>query len=172
MLHTHTLVVSLFLILYLIKTGLLLLGKNELFDRFTKKTRIAEMVVSTLFLLTGIYLATQAPSISAGMWFWVKVAAVAVSIPLAVLGFKRKNKVLALLSFVLLVYSYGVAETKECADEHGRLLPSTRSRRRDLTPRAGILPTKTMQLRLMARPFTSTTVCAATKRRKARHSGC
>jgi mono/diheme cytochrome c family protein len=112
MLHTHTLVVFLFLILYVVKTGLLLLGKNELLDRFTKKTRIAEMVVSTLFLLTGIYLATQAPSISAGMWFWVKVAAVAVSIPLAVVGFKRKNKVLALLSFVLLVYSYGVAETK------------------------------------------------------------
>lgn len=112
MLHTHTFVVALFLILYLIKTTLLLAGKNETLDKFSKKTRIVEMVVSTLFLLTGIYLATQAPSISAGNWFWVKLVAVFASIPLAIVGFKRKNKVLALLSFVLLIYAYGVAETK------------------------------------------------------------
>lgn len=112
MLHTHTLVVALFLVLYLVKTALLLAGKNELLDKFTKKTKIAEMVVSTLFLLTGIYLATQAPSISAGNWFWVKLIAVFAAIPLAIVGFKRKNKVLALLSFVLLVYAYGVSETK------------------------------------------------------------
>lgn len=112
MLHTHTLVVALFLVLYLVKTALLLAGKNELLDKFSKKTRIVEMVVSTLFLLTGIYLATQAPSISAGNWFWIKLIAVFASIPLAIVGFKRKNKALALLSFVLLVYAYGVSETK------------------------------------------------------------
>lgn len=112
MLHTHTLVVSLFLFLYLVKTALLLAGKNDMLDKFSKKTRIAEMVVSTLFLLTGIYLATQAPSISAGNWFWIKLIAVFASIPLAIVGFKRKNKVLALLSFVLLLYAYGVSETK------------------------------------------------------------
>jgi mono/diheme cytochrome c family protein len=112
MLHTHTLVVGLFLLLYLVKTALLLAGKNDLLDKFTKKTRIVEMVVSTLFLLTGIYLATQAPSISAGNWFWVKLIAVFAAIPLAIIGFKRKKKALALLSFVLLVYAYGISETK------------------------------------------------------------
>jgi len=127
MLHTHTLVVSLFLILYLVKTGLLLAGKNELLDKFSKKTRIAEMVVSTLFLLTGIYLATQAPSISAGNWFWVKLIAVFAAIPLAIIGFKRKNKILALLSFVLLIYAYGISETKSMtmnkADYFSQLAP-------------------------------------------------
>jgi len=128
MLHTHTLVVSLFLLMYLIKTALLLAGKNDTLDKFSKKTRIAEMVVSTLFLLTGIYLATQAPSISAGNWFWVKLIAVFASIPLAIIGFKKKNKVLALLSFVLLVYAYGISETKSMtmnkADYFSQLAPA------------------------------------------------
>ena len=109
-LHTHTLVVSLFLLTYLIKTALLVFGKTEMLQNFTKKFRVPEMVISLLFFATGIYLAINTGN--AGTWLWVKLAAVLISIPLAVIGFKRLNKNLALLSLILLIYAYGISETK------------------------------------------------------------
>lgn len=110
-LHTHTLVVTLFLLIYVVKTILLLSDKKELLATFTKKFRIAEMVISVLFLITGIYLATQLPY--GGKFdylFFIKVGMVLASIPLAIVGFKRSNKILAALSLLLITGSYGIAE--------------------------------------------------------------
>jgi cytochrome c5 len=108
LLHTHKLVVVLFLLIYLVKTALLLANKTDLLERFKKIIRIPEMIVSTLFLLTGAVMLFQLPQIH--MYMWIKIAAVFASIPLAVVGFKRSNKALATLSFVLLLVSYGLAE--------------------------------------------------------------
>jgi uncharacterized membrane protein SirB2/cytochrome c5 len=110
-LHTHYLVVTLFLLLYVIKTILLLSDKKELLANFTRKTRIFEMVVSALFLITGIYLATQLPF--GGKYdylFYIKITMVVLSIPLAVIGFKKGNKILAALSLLLITGSFGIAE--------------------------------------------------------------
>ena len=110
-LHTHYLVVTLFLLIYVIKTILLLSDKNDLLARFTKSVRIPEMIISFLFLCTGIYLATQLPY--GGMFdylFWIKLLMVFASIPLAVIGFKKSNKLLAALSLVLITASFGLAE--------------------------------------------------------------
>lgn len=111
MLHTHTLVVVLFVLIYLIKTILLFVSVPKL-EVFSKRTKIVEMVVSTLFLLTGLYLAFNAPSVGVGSWFWIKMVAVFASIPVAVVAFKRKRKPLALLAMALILYAYGVSETK------------------------------------------------------------
>ncbi len=110
MLHTHTLAVMLFLVLYLVKTTLLVTGMNDALDKFSAKTKVAEMIISTLFLLTGIYLAFNSGQL--GSWFWIKLIAVFSSIPLAIVAFKRKRKPLALLALIFLVYSYGISETK------------------------------------------------------------
>ncbi len=110
MLHTHKLVVLLFVLIYLIKTVLLLLNRNENLQSFTRKIKIPEMIISTLFLLTGIYLAINTGD--KGTWLWVKIAAIVVVIPLAIVAFKKSNKMLALLSFIILVYIYGISETK------------------------------------------------------------
>ena len=107
-LHTHYLVVTLFLLLYVVKTILLLSDKKELLARFTKATRIGEMVVSVLFLITGIYLMTQMPAVPA--LIWIKLVLVFASIPLAIVGFKRSNKILATLSLVMIIASFGLAE--------------------------------------------------------------
>lgn len=110
-LHTHYLVVTLFLLIYVIKTILLLSDKNDLLANFTKKIRIPEMVISALFLITGIYLSTQLPF--GGKYdylFYIKVVMVLTSIPLAVIGFKKSNKILAALSLLLLTGSFGIAE--------------------------------------------------------------
>ena len=110
MLHTHTLVVMLFLVLYLSKTTLLMLDKKEALEKFSKKMKVPEMIISTLFLLTGIYLAVNSGNL--GSWFWIKMIAVLTSIPLAIIAFKRMNKSLALVAIMFLVYSYGISETK------------------------------------------------------------
>lgn len=110
-LHTHYLVVTIFLLIYVVKTILLLSNKNDLLAVFTKKVRVFEMIISSLFLITGIYLTTQLPF--GGKYdnlFFIKVAMVFISIPLAVVGFKRSNKILAALSLLLLTGSFGIAE--------------------------------------------------------------
>ncbi|MCA0430305.1 MAG: cytochrome c [Bacteroidetes bacterium] len=111
MLHTHYLVVTLFLLIYLIKTILLLSNKIETLNSFTKKIKIPEMVISFLFLATGIFLATQLPFGSKYDYlFFIKVAMVLVSIPIAIIGFKKQNKLLAALSLLLITGSFGLAE--------------------------------------------------------------
>lgn len=108
--HTHVLVVILFLLVYLVKTILLLANKENVLNAVTRKFKVPEMIISFLFLATGIYLWINSGSIDT--WFWFKLIAVFASIPLAIIGFKRKNKILAVLAVLLLVYAYGVSETK------------------------------------------------------------
>jgi cytochrome c5 len=107
MLHSHTLFVVLFTLIYLVKTILLLSDRNELLEKFKQKTKVLEMIVSFGFLATGIYLMTQLPEIN--QFLIIKLSLVFLSIPLAVVGFKKKNKVLASLSFFLIVVSFTLA---------------------------------------------------------------
>jgi mono/diheme cytochrome c family protein len=109
MLHSHYLFVILFTLIYLVKTILLLSDKDELLEKFKQKTKVVEMIVSFGFLATGIFLMTQMPEIPSLMF--IKVTLVLLSIPLAVVGFKKKNKVLATLSFFLIVVSFGLGES-------------------------------------------------------------
>ncbi len=87
-----------------------MLNKKEALAGYSKKTRVPEMIISALFLITGIVLANMSGNI--GPWFWAKIIAVAVSIPVAIVGFKRENKALAFMAMMLIIYSYGVSETK------------------------------------------------------------
>lgn len=106
--YTHLISVNLFLLIYLVKTVLLLTNKNDGLAKFTKTVKVPEMIISTLFLLTGIYMLTQIPEIK--MMMIVKIIVVFASIPLAIIGFKKGNKALALISFLLIVAAYGLAE--------------------------------------------------------------
>jgi len=106
--HTHLLTVILFLTIYLIKTILLLMNKEEALAKFSKGFKVPEMIISFLFLGTGIYMMIQLPEIKSLLI--IKIAAVLLSIPLAVIGFKKKNKLLAVGSLVLLIGAYGLAE--------------------------------------------------------------
>ncbi|MGQ0828106.1 MAG: c-type cytochrome [Bacteroidota bacterium] len=106
--YTHLVSVNLFILIYLVKTILLLANKNEILTKFTKSVKVPEMIISTLFLLTGIYMLTQIPEIKSMMV--IKIVAVFVSIPLAVIGFKKGNKALAVIAFLLIVGAYGMAE--------------------------------------------------------------
>jgi mono/diheme cytochrome c family protein len=108
LLHPHVLFVSLFLVIYLIKTILLLSDKDELLEKFKKKTKIAEMIISFGFLVTGIVLLILIPA-SFNTFMFIKIVLVLASIPLAVIGFKKKNKILATLSFFFIVVAFPLA---------------------------------------------------------------
>src|ERR1700749_4533260 len=105
---THFAVVTIFFLIYLIKTFLLLANKNEALQSFTKKAKVLEMIVSFLFLATGIYLMFNMAVIPAMLI--IKITIVFLSIPLAVVGFKKQNKGLATLAFVLILAAFGLGE--------------------------------------------------------------
>lgn len=66
------------------------------------------MIVSFLFLATGVYLMTQIPEIKPMLI--IKITIVLLSIPLAIVGFKKGNKGLAALSFILILAAFGIGE--------------------------------------------------------------
>ncbi|MCX7728071.1 MAG: c-type cytochrome [Bacteroidia bacterium] len=107
-LKIHSISVTIFFLIYFIKTLLLLSNANEKLEKFKSYTKILEMIVSTLFLLTGIYLITKIPEIK--FMLIIKLMVVAGSIPLAIIAYKKSNKILALISFAMIVAAYGLAE--------------------------------------------------------------
>jgi len=106
--HTHKFVVLLFVAIYLIKTILLLVGSNNALDKFSKIIKIPEMIISLLFLLTGGYLLMNIAQFD--FLFILKLLFVCASIPLAIIGFKKKKKLFALISIFLIIGAYGLAE--------------------------------------------------------------
>lgn len=123
----HQISVITFFLIYVIKTILLLGNKKELLNRFTKMLKVPEMIVSFAFLATGIGLLTQIPEIKTLLI--IKISLVLLSIPVAIIGFKKGNKILAALSLLMITASYGLAEisrkkkavvSNETFDENGK----------------------------------------------------
>ncbi len=108
-LHLHVTAVSLFLILYTIKTVLLLMNRNAQLDKLRAKTKIADMVLGSVMLITGGYLLTIFP---VQPYHYVKIIVALASIPVGIIAFKKGNKVLASVLLIAFIYVYGVAETK------------------------------------------------------------
>ncbi|MEN7547311.1 cytochrome c [Rapidithrix thailandica] len=105
---THKITVQLFLLIYLIKSVLLLINKQAALEKITKVIKVPEMIISFLFLATGIGMLFQVPEVP--VLLMAKFAVVAMAIPVAIIGFKKQNKGLALLSFIMIVGAYGMAE--------------------------------------------------------------
>ena len=103
----HLVAVNLFVVIYLVKLILLFTNTARL-DRFSKIMRVPEMIVSTLFLVTGLWLYVVLGAIKTMQI--LKLSLVLLSIPLAVAGYKNHNKGMALVSFLLLVCAYGISE--------------------------------------------------------------
>ncbi len=117
---THRIAVTLFFLIYVIKTVLLLSNRADLLQKFTKSTKVIEMIVSALFLITGVWLMMQLPHISTMLW--VKIVLVLSSIPIAIVGFKKSNKILAAFSLLLITASYGLAEVQKKKREKGNVV--------------------------------------------------
>lgn len=103
----HVIAVNLFILIYLVKTILLFSNQAKL-DSFSKKIKVPEMIISTLFLVTGIWLYAIVGAIKT--FHVIKLLLIFTAIPLAVVGFKKHKKGLALIAFFFIVGAYGLAE--------------------------------------------------------------
>jgi uncharacterized membrane protein SirB2 len=108
----HKIVVSLYLLFTLIKVGMLLFAKQENTTKFRKKTMFIEITLSVLFLFSGLYLAFNSGAMREGNWFWGKVILIIAVIPIGIIAFRKFNKALAILALLILIYIYGISETK------------------------------------------------------------
>lgn len=105
--HSHKLLVILFILIYLIKTILLVTGRKDTLKTFSSKIKVAEIIISSLFLITGVWLLFTTSEIRP--LFIVKLAMVVIAVPIAMVGFRKEN-VMGVLAFVLIIGAYGVAE--------------------------------------------------------------
>lgn len=108
----HKLTVSLFLLAYIVRLIGLLGNIKAIQNLFAQKfTRIVvDMILSTAFLVTGVWMLLNIPGAVLSVLVLIKIALVVISIPIAIVGFKKGNKILAILATVLLVASYGLGE--------------------------------------------------------------
>lgn len=109
--HTHLLMVVLYLLSMGIKVFLLLGGKLELLDKISKATRIPHIVVSTLLLVTGVYLMINSP-VGMEPYILIKLVIVLATIPMGVIAFKKRNVMLANLMLLLTLGALVLAVTK------------------------------------------------------------
>lgn len=114
---SHRISVTLFFLIYVVKTVLLLSNRADLLLKFSKATKVIEMIVSALFLITGVYLMTKLEHIEPLLW--IKIVLVLASIPIAIVGFKKSNKILAALSLLMITASYGLGEVGKKHREKG-----------------------------------------------------
>lgn len=103
----HVISVMLFLVTYVIKTILLFTSKS-LLGKYSHVTKIPEIIISALFFITGIWLFVILDGIKT--FHIIKLIFVFVSIPLAIIGFKKNKRGLALIAMVLIIGAYGLAE--------------------------------------------------------------
>jgi len=109
MLHTHVLVVTLFLLFLVFKTVLLLVDKKELLTKVRTKLKMVDPILGVLMLATGGYLLSLYGS-SAPTYLWVKLIIVLIIIPIGIVAFKKENKAMAIIALLLTFYIYGASE--------------------------------------------------------------
>ena len=102
----------LFIIDYVVKSMLLVFDKNTALDKYKAYTKVISMIISTIFLVTGIYWLTQIGMKNIGGWFHLKLTLTIVGLVLGIIGFKKKNKAMVLISTFLFVYIYFLSTTK------------------------------------------------------------
>lgn len=109
----HTISASLFLLDFIVKTILLISNKEQSLANYKKATKVISMIISTAFLLTGIYLLVKIGMKNVGGWFHLKLTLVLIGLALGIIGFKRNKKWMAITALIIFLYVYGLSETKD-----------------------------------------------------------
>ncbi|MBA4053889.1 MAG: hypothetical protein C0490_04180 [Marivirga sp.] len=109
--YTHVISVTLFILLFLIKTIVLFVNSHERLATVSHSFRIPERIIGLFLLGTGIYLLTQLPFIS-GL-ILLKLVFVFAAIPISVIAFGRKIKGLVLFSLLLFIGAIGLTEASK-----------------------------------------------------------
>jgi cytochrome c553 len=121
-LHLHLTVVILFLIFLIFKTILLLANKIELLDKIREKTKVIDIVLGVLIIVTGGYLLAVLHSGKVETYLIGKIVLMLIGIPLGIVGIKKKNKVLAVLSVFIFLFIYRVGETRSLTGKREKII--------------------------------------------------
>ena len=108
----HTASAILFILDYLVKSILLVTDNTSALDKYKGFTKVISMVISTVFLVSGIYLISQIGMKTIGGWFHLKLTLTIVALVLGIIGFKKRNKAMVLISAFFFVYIYFLSTTK------------------------------------------------------------
>jgi mono/diheme cytochrome c family protein len=121
-LHTHTLLVTLYLALFATKVFLILLRKRNLLITLNGKTRIAHIVLAVGMLATGGYLMSRAPE-GLAAYNVAKIVGLALSMGVALVAVKRFNVTFALLALTGMIYVFVLSKKRDIflMDEESRL---------------------------------------------------
>ena len=110
--HLHTLLVFLFVITYVVKAILMITNQSEVLAKYRKKTMVPEMIIATLFVVTGLYMLFTLGMGNLGGWFHIKLTLIILAIPMGFIGYKRDNKPMAIGASLLFLYILALAWTK------------------------------------------------------------
>lgn len=99
LLHTHILCAFLYVLSYTFKVIFLLSGNEKLLTGYRKFADIIERIFALGFLATGFYMLYDSWPVPS--WVHLKVLLVLIAIPLGLVGFRDKNKIMAILSSII-----------------------------------------------------------------------
>jgi uncharacterized membrane protein SirB2 len=109
LLHLHMGFAILFLLSYSIKSVLFLTGKTETYLSFKKKTIIPETLCSLIFLVLGFWMIFF--RIKTGTyqhWLDPKIGMALLAIPIGIVGYKKENKILVTLSWLMFLAAMAI----------------------------------------------------------------
>lgn len=110
LLAAHKGIIYLFLSSITFKVVMMVVNKEK-FKIIRDKTKVVEMVLGTLILASGGWLLAKTPFSSQG-WLHVKMTLAIIGIPLAIVGFKKQNVMLAALSLGVFFYVFYMGVSK------------------------------------------------------------
>ena len=134
-LHLHMTVVILFMLFFGYKLVLLFANKKATLATFRQKTKVVDMVLGSLILLTGGYLLYALHTFET--YLMGKLILTLVAIPLGIISMKKENKILGLLTMAIFVYNFGVAETHSLTFKREKIEIKTEAHDTDTTTVAG-----------------------------------
>ncbi len=106
LLHLHLGFAVAFLVSYLVKSILFLSGKQEAFLSYKKKTLLVETLFSVGFLVLGFWMVIfRIRTDSYQHWLDPKITLALIAIPLGIVGFKKENKLMVILSLAFFIVS-------------------------------------------------------------------
>jgi cytochrome c553 len=111
MLHSHTLVVVLYILVLLVLAFFIISGRQNAFYTIRAKLRIPRIALETLMLGTGVYLMLKAPD-GFAVYNLIKYALIIMGIGLAVVAFLKMNKFAIIGSIIVFVYIFMLSKQR------------------------------------------------------------
>lgn len=121
--YIHLLAVVILVLLTVVRITLLLTNKTARLDFVSKRTAIPERIIGVLILASGIYLMLQLPSVN--LLLILKLLCVLAAIPLGIIAYRKKIKLLAIVSFGLIIGALVLVEGSKKQTARGTLTQVT-----------------------------------------------